>query len=79
MPKATTANLDGRVVGIDEGIELRDAADRRRVPKPQFTCRECGGRVRPHREGTTGQGAHYEHVPANPSCSLSGKSVRRRS
>ncbi len=36
-----------------------------------FRCVECGERVRAHRKGTTGQAAHFEHLQANPKCTLS--------
>lgn len=31
-------------------------------------CPSCGGRVRPHREGTTGQCAHFEHYQRHDGC-----------
>ncbi len=68
MPKATTCELDGQIVGIEEALRLRDEAPRRR-PYPEFRCRECGELVRPHKRGTTGQSAHFEHRIRNPRCS----------
>jgi hypothetical protein len=68
MPKATQCSLDGRTVDIDEALQLRDDAVRRRKPYPEFCCIECGEYVRPHKEGTTGQGAHFEHRRKSPGC-----------
>lgn len=33
-------------------------------------CPECHGRVRAHKEGTTGQRAHFEHMKRHEGCSL---------
>lgn len=33
-------------------------------------CPECHGRVRAHKEGTTGQRAHFEHMRRHDGCSL---------
>jgi hypothetical protein len=70
MPLATTCTLNGREVSIEEALEIRNAR-RRSQPYPAFLCRICGEAVRPHKEGTTGQGGHFEHHPANPNCPLS--------
>ena len=72
MPLATTCTLHGREISIEEALRIQDAR-RRNQPYPSFRCRVCGcgEPVRPHREGTTGQGAHFEHHPANPNCLLS--------
>jgi hypothetical protein len=70
MPLATTCNLDRREIGVEEAILIRDAL-RRNQPYPAFLCCACGESVRPHREGTTGHGAHFEHHPVNRRCPLS--------
>ena len=36
-------------------------------------CPECRKRVRAHRKGVNGMGAHFEHLERNPNCSLSDK------
>lgn len=69
MPRATTCELDGQIIGVEEALRLRDEAAGRRGPYPEFSCRECGEPVRPHKEGTTGQAAHFEHKKRNPGCS----------
>ena len=66
MPKATMCNLDGRLIGITDALLLRKARN-----AAMFRCRDCGEQVRPHREGTTGQAAHFEHQTKNPKCALS--------
>lgn len=71
MPKATTCELDGRIIGVEEAMQLRDEAKKRLRPYPQFHCRECGEDVKPHEEGTTGQAAHFEHWRKNLNCSQS--------
>ncbi len=70
MARATTCDMNRREIAIDEALRLRDDAVIRRRPYPEFCCRECGEYVRPHREGTTGQGAHFEHRRRSPGCSL---------
>ena len=34
-------------------------------------CPECFQPVRPHKKGTTGQEAHFEHRTKNPQCRFS--------
>ncbi len=68
MPRETTCELDGQIVDIEEALRLRDESPRR-GPYPGFRCRECGELVRPHKKGTTGQAAHFEHRKRNPNCS----------
>ena len=58
--------MNGDVIDIATALERR-AADR----NARFRCVECGDRVRPHKKGTTGQAAHFEHLRKNPACSLS--------
>lgn len=70
MPRATTCNLYGRSIGIEESLRLRDEAVRRRGKYPAFRCIECDALVRPHKRGTTGQSAHFEHRERNPDCPL---------
>ena len=70
MPLATTCTLNGIEISIEDALEIRDAR-RRNQPYPAFRCCSCGEPVRPHKEGTTGQAAHFEHHPANPDCTLS--------
>jgi hypothetical protein len=62
--------LDGREIDVEKAIAIRDARLPRQ-PYPSFRCRICGKSVRPHKEGSTGQRAHFEHHPANPDCPLS--------
>ncbi len=62
--------LDGKqwkTIGIDDALEIR----RQRGRWPGGRCVECNQRVRPHKLGTTGQRAHFEHLTGNPSCSRS--------
>ncbi len=69
MPKATTCKLNGRIIGVEEALQIRHKAGRSRQ-YPPFRCRECNEFVRPHKEGTTGQAAHFEHRESSPGCSL---------
>jgi hypothetical protein len=39
----------------------------------EMRCPECHGRMRVHKEGTTGQGAHFEHQQSHVGCSFSAK------
>ena len=66
MPKATTCFLSGREINIVAAVTMRAGA-----PAIKFDCVECGGRVRAHKKGTTGQSAHFEHVVRNSRCSRS--------
>jgi RNase P subunit RPR2 len=66
MPKATTCKWNGQIIGIEEALRIRA-----RTRRALFHCTECGERVRAHKSGTTGQAAHFEHLSANPHCSLS--------
>lgn len=70
MPKATTCYLDGRLIDVDEALRLRAQVNQRNAATLVFQCRECGERVRPHKTGTTGQQAHFEHREKNERCSL---------
>ena len=70
MPKATSCKLYGEIIGVDEALRLRDEAERRSKRYPPFRCPECGEFVRPHKRGTTGQGAHFEHRESSPGCPL---------
>ena len=40
MPRATTCELDGRIVDVEEALRPRDEASRRAYP--EFGRRECG-------------------------------------
>lgn len=68
MPKAESCVYAGRVISIESALEIRDRGE-----KTAFTCTECGSPVRAHKEGTTGQGAHFEHFERNLDCSKSGE------
>lgn len=69
MAKSTAceawSNGKWQPVSIDEVI----ATTQRQL----LRCIECGGAVRAHREGTTGQVAHFEHRHAHHGCSLGSK------
>lgn len=70
MPKATTCKLYGQDIGVEEALRLRDKIAGRRGSYPEIRCRECNELVRPHKKGTTGQTAHFEHRKKSPGCSL---------
>ena len=69
MTRATTCNLDGRLIDVQEALQLRDRAGNSN--DLDFRCIECGERVKPHHEGVDGSAAHIEHLSNNPNCSLS--------
>jgi hypothetical protein len=52
-------------VGIDEALEIR----RQHGSWPGGRCVECHEKVMPHKLGTTGQRAHFEHLVRNHRCS----------
>jgi hypothetical protein len=55
------------VRGLWTAIDLSTAL---RLARTRFMrCVECHGRVRAHREGSTGQRAHMEHDERHPGCS----------
>jgi hypothetical protein len=66
LPKATTCLLGDRQIEISEALRITQPEVRKR-----FRCLECGERVRAHKEGTTQQAAHFEHMHANPQCTRS--------
>lgn len=69
MSRAITCLLGGRVVGVDEAVELRDGA-RQRGLDTDFRCEECHLPVRPHRAGGHSS-AHFEHLSRNTNCQRS--------
>lgn len=69
MPKAVYCTYENGRLGVLEALELRSRA--RRDIRVRFSCLECGHPVRPHRAGSTGQAAHFEHFKRNPRCPLS--------
>ena len=68
MSRSTTCMFNGRQMDIQTALEIRC-----RKSDADFRCVKCGERVRPHKEGTTGQEAHFEHVTGNPRCELSAR------
>ena len=56
-----------------ETIEIEEALRRRGEP---MRCLACHGAVRPHKEGTTGQRAHFEHMKADKECRLKQSSEK---
>lgn len=71
MATMTSCIHNGRSLGIDEALRLRREAERLGKTTPIFTCSSCGQVVRAHKEGTTGQQAHFEHHKKSPSCRFS--------
>lgn len=71
MATITSCIHIGRSVGIDEALRLKRESERLGKPTPIFTCSGCGEVLRAHKEGTTGQQAHFEHHKKNPSCRFS--------
>jgi hypothetical protein len=70
MARATTCELDGQLIEVDEALQRRDQARATGQQCPEFRCEECGEPVRPHRESGHG-GAHMEHRSRNPNFSRS--------
>lgn len=70
MSRATTCELNGQIIDVDEALNLREQALTSGLLPPDFRCGECGEPVKPHREGGHG-GAHIEHRSRNPTCSRS--------
>lgn len=69
MPLSIRCKFEGDLLGIGKALEIRDRV--RPGSRPKFMCIQCGKPVRAHKAGTTGQGAHFEHLERNPRCSLS--------
>ena len=67
MATMTTCTLDGRTIGIEDAISIKDG---RSIAAPDFRCTECSQPVRPHRSGGHAA-AHFEHLERNPDCSQS--------
>lgn len=65
-----TSDLDSCEIQTADGwdrISVADARSRRGEP---MRCPACHGRVRAHKEGTTGQRAHFEHLRSHDGCRL---------
>ena len=66
MPKITSCEVrtagGWRIMDIEEALGNRQKDGR---------CPQCHELVRPHKTGTTGQAAHFEHRKHNPRCPLS--------
>ena len=73
MPMATKCMHNGKECGIGEALRLRDAARKQGDEAPKFTCLACENEVRPHKKGSNGQAAHFEHHDRNRGCDLSHK------
>jgi hypothetical protein len=75
MPKSLTCEVRNGAgwvsMGIGEALMNRGTFPMR--------CPECHGKVRPHRAGTTGQAAHFEHELAHVGCSFSAWDGKTRS
>jgi len=70
MAKSMICAVGTRMVSVDDAIEMRDNAKRRKLDYPDFRCSECGESVSPHCAGG-GACAHFEHLFRNPNCRLS--------
>ena len=68
MARATTCMYESKEISIEEALEFRNQTKERK--KLQFSCVECGHRVRPHKAGGNAS-AHFEHLIRNPKCNLS--------
>ena len=66
MGRLVVCEWEGRSLTIEEALDLRT---QRPASAHHFYCQECGQRVRAHKAGTTGQGAHFEYLLRNPQCS----------
>jgi predicted RNase H-like nuclease len=73
MGRMVVCSWEGRSLTIDEALLLRN---QRASATLHFYCLECGERIRAHKAGTTGQGAHFEHLVRNPLCSGGSGSPR---
>jgi hypothetical protein len=71
MATITSCIHNGRSLGIDEVLRLKRKSERLGKPTPIFTCSDCGQILRAHKEGTTGQQAHFEHYKRNQFCRFS--------
>ena len=69
-PMALTCEIESgsgwKAISIDDALNMRG----RRVWHGG-RCIECHEPVRPHKRGTTGQAAHFEHLERNARCSRS--------
>ena len=71
MAAMKSCSYNGISLAIDEALRLRRESERLGATTPTFTCSSCGQVVRAHKEGTTGQQAHFEHLKKNPACRFS--------
>ncbi len=54
--------------GISGWVELSIADALSRRPGTRLRCIGCGGQLRAHKLGTTGQRAHFEHRERHEGC-----------
>lgn len=64
MPRATTCLYDGKEISVNDAIEIKEATKAKERNELEFTCNECGERVRPHKVGGS-MSAHLEHLVRN--------------
>jgi hypothetical protein len=67
MAKMTKCILKGKLVSVDEAIDLKESG---RIEASDFRCTECKQPVRPHKSGGHIT-AHFEHLERNPDCTQS--------
>ena len=70
MARANECNFNGKVISVENALEIRDATTAGKRKFLGFECLECGQAVRPHKSGGNGA-AHFEHLIRNPQCALS--------
>ncbi len=61
----------GQTITIKEALLERKNTPKSNWNELPFQCVECGEPVRPHKKGTNGAKAHFEHNQRNEDCSLS--------
>lgn len=57
----TTAIHAGKVIQINQALDIRETARKSKMPDPEFACVECSARVTAFKKNKLGHIAHFEH------------------
>ena len=61
MPAATYCIFNNKLITVNQAVEKRTLAEKNKNPAPVFLCKECGEKVTPLIQSSTGAIAHFEH------------------
>jgi hypothetical protein len=69
------SKIEQCLITVDLAYALREVVEAMNLSVPNadcgFLCPECHKPVKPFKPGSTGGGAHFEHLTRHPECRLS--------